>query len=239
MTGPVLVTSVGAATGSYAAAAALTCAGSAPDRAGLLIDLRQDRSPRPSLIATAAARELEERLVAHRPAAAVTSRGHFCHLALSANESGIEQILAALPIVRESVAVIHLPQRLLQPLLDEIRIRPSGTMLRADLGIDRALTALAVRDLIERGIRVTVLKRPIGWLVARAALLGMLVGDGGLPTRSVKQLLEVGSPRGGGDASAGPSFGDGRRRALRARAVRRGPDRGPGWSGARSDSEFS
>jgi hypothetical protein len=66
--GPVvLVAPVGAAVGSRPAAAALACAGSELDRAGLLIDLDDGRAPRPSLIATAAARALEERLAAHLP----------------------------------------------------------------------------------------------------------------------------------------------------------------------------
>ena len=43
--------------------------------AGLLVDLDPGRPPRPSLIATVAARELEERLAAHLPEAGVASRG--------------------------------------------------------------------------------------------------------------------------------------------------------------------
>lgn len=184
----VLVTSVCAATGSRAAAAALVCVGSEPDRAGLLIDLGEGRAPRPSLIATAAARELEERLAAHLPKAGLASRGRFCHLSLPSDVGGIERIAAALPAVRDSIAVIHLPPRLLQPALDEPRIRPSAALLRADLGEDRALTALAARELMERGTRVAVLKRPISWFAARAALLG--AGSlNGLPDRLVERLL--------------------------------------------------
>ena len=67
----VLVTRVGTAAGSRAAAAALACAASEPDRAALLVDLDEARAPRPSLIATAGARALEERLAAHLPDAAV------------------------------------------------------------------------------------------------------------------------------------------------------------------------
>ena len=63
----VLVTAVGAASGARAAAAALACAASEPDRAALLIDLDGGRAPRPSLVATSAARALEERLAAHLP----------------------------------------------------------------------------------------------------------------------------------------------------------------------------
>jgi hypothetical protein len=189
-----LVTSVGAATGTRAAAAALACAGSEHDRAGLLIDLAGDRTPRPSLIATAAARELEERLAAHLPHAAVASRGHFCHLSLPADQRGIEQISAALPLARGSVAVVHLPPQLLQLVLAEPRIRPSAAMLRADLVGDHPLTALVAGDLIERGLHVAVLKRPLGWLVARLALLGAPSTSGtALPDRVRRRLLRAAS----------------------------------------------
>jgi hypothetical protein len=186
----ILVARVGDAAGSKAAAAALACAGSEPDRAGLLIDLGGGRAPRPSLITGAAARELEERLVIHLPEAAVASRGGVCHLALPADPTGVERVTAALPLVRDSIAVVHLPPWLFRAALDEPRIRASGVLLRADLGADRALTALAVRDLMERDLRVAVLKQPLGWLAARRALAGLLPGGGaGLPRRLPARLL--------------------------------------------------
>jgi hypothetical protein len=190
--GPViLVTGVGDAAGTQAAAAALACAASEPDRAALLIDLGEGRAPRSSLVATAGARELEERFVAHMPDAAVASRGWICRLGLAADPAAVEQLPAALPLARESVAVVHLPAALLRPLLDEPRIRPTAALLRADLAEDRALTALAVRDLNARGLRVAVLKHPLGRLVARAAVLGALPAGGGvLPDRLADRLLD-------------------------------------------------
>jgi hypothetical protein len=183
--GPVvLVTTVGAASGARAAAAALACAASEPDRAALLIDLDGGRAPRPSLIATAGARSLEERLVAHMPDAAVASRGSTCQLKLPADPEGIEGIAAALPLVRESACVLHLPPGLLRPVLEEARIQPTAALLRADLAGDRALTALAARDLMGRGLRVAVIKRPLGWLAGRMALLGVSQGRG-LPAQGV------------------------------------------------------
>jgi len=185
VSGPVvLVTTVGAASGARAAAAALACAASEPDRAALLIDLEEGRAARPSLIATAGARSLEERLIAHMPDAAVASRGSLCQLKLPAGPEGIEGIAAALPLVRESVCIVHLPPHLLRPVLAETRIQPTAALLRADLAADRALTALAVRDLIARGLRVAVIKRPLGRLAERAALLGVS-GGGGLPAQGV------------------------------------------------------
>jgi hypothetical protein len=186
----VLVTGVGGAAGSKAAAAALACAASGADRAGLLVDIPDGRPPRPALIATAAARELEERLVGHLPNAGVASRGQTCHLALDP-DTVIDGIGRALPLARESAGVIHLPPHLLQPVLDEASISPSAALLRADLQEDRALTALAARDLAQRGIRVVVLKQPLGWIAARRALAGVLPAGsgGGLSERLLRRAL--------------------------------------------------
>jgi hypothetical protein len=180
----VLATRVGGASGSRAAAAALACAGSDTDRAALLIELADGRAPRPSLVATAAARELEERLAVHLPEAGVASRGSICLLKLPADAEGVRQISAALPLVRGAVAVAHLPPELLQVVLAEPGIGPTGALLRADLGQDRSLAALAVRDLVSRGLHVAVLKRPLAWLAAGRALLGSLPAESApLPAR--------------------------------------------------------
>jgi hypothetical protein len=188
----VFVAGVGAVTGSRTAAAALACAASGPDRASLLVELTDARPPRPSLIATEAARKLEERLAIHLPEGGVASRGQTCHLALPPDSGGIDGVAGALPIARESVGVVHLPPSLLQLVLDEARIRPSAALLRADLREDRALTALAVRDLTRRGLRVAVLKQPLGWVASRRALAGVLPAgaSGGLPERLLRRLLE-------------------------------------------------
>lgn len=186
----VLVTSVGAATGARAAAAALAAAASEPDRAALLIDLRDGRRERPSLVATAAARALEERLVAHLPEAAVASRGAFCQLTLPPDPGSLNDVSAALPVVRDSVTVVHLPPSLLQPSLADPRLRATAALLRADLVEDRALASLVAGDLIRHGLRVAVLKRPPGRLATRAALLGMALPFGEtIPVRLRERLL--------------------------------------------------
>jgi hypothetical protein len=186
MSAVVLVTCVGAAAGSRAAAAALACAASEPGRAALLIDLGDGRAPRSTLVATAGARALEERLVAHLPDAAVASRGRICQLRLAPELAAVEQVAAALPLARDSVAVVHLPPALLRPVFAEPRVRATGVLLRADLGEDRALTALAVSDLLAQGLRVAVLKRPPGWVASRVALLGGSVSP---PRRAAARLL--------------------------------------------------
>jgi len=187
----VLVAAVGAASGSRAAAAALACAGSDPDRPGLLIDVG-GRPPRPTLIASSGARELEERLTMHLPELRAASRGGTCHLAMPGDAEALERLPAALPLAREAVAALHLPPGLFQDVLRLGGVKPSGVLLRAELDSDRALTALAVRELQQRGVLVRVLKRPLAWVAARRALFGVLPPDapGGLPFRLRKSLLE-------------------------------------------------
>jgi hypothetical protein len=193
MNGPViLVTAVGDAIGSKAAAAALACAGSESDRPGLLIDVG-GRAPRPTLIASAGARGLEERLAVHLPQLRAASRGQTCHLAVGDDPGALESVRAALPLARQSVAVVHLPPARLRGALEEAGIQASGALLRADLDLDtgRALTALAARDLLRHDLRVKVLKRALAWVPARRALFGVMppAAPGGLPVALRLALL--------------------------------------------------
>ena len=196
----ILVTRVGEAEGSLALAAALACAGSESDRAAVLVELSEGRAPRPGLVASAAARALEERLAAHLPEATVASRGSFCHLALPADGEGLDRAPAALALVRDSLGVVVLPPGLLQAALGPRGLEPGAALLRADLGRDRALAALAVRDLIGRGLAVAVAKKPLDWVSSRRALFGALPrgAAGGLSPRLLRRLGVRESAGGGG-----------------------------------------
>lgn len=186
-----IVSSAGAAGGSRAAAAGLACAGSEPDRPGLLIDVG-GRRPRPTLVASAGARELEERLAAHLPQLPAASRGETCHLAVTADSEGLECLSAALPLVRDSIAVAHVDPADFRRLLELPHVAPGGVLICADLTVDRALTALVVRDLLARDLPVKVLKRPLAWVPSRRALFGVLPGHSpaGLPACIRRSLLE-------------------------------------------------
>ncbi len=188
----VLVSRVGAAKGSRAVAAALACAASESDRAALLVDLEEGKALRPTLIATAGARALEDRMAAHLPDATIASRGRICHLKLPPEHEGTETLAAALPLARESAAIIHLPPVLLRAVLGDARIRSTGVLLRADLTEDRALTALAVRDLMAEGLQVGVVKRPLGLPAACAARLGAIPrGRQAFSSRPFERMLRT------------------------------------------------
>ncbi|HZO05598.1 MAG TPA: hypothetical protein VFB52_04365, partial [Solirubrobacterales bacterium] len=138
----VVVTAVGAAEGARGAAAALACADADPDRATLLVDL-DGRPPRPTLLASTAARELEDRLAAHLPRTRVAARGQVCHLAAPADDDGFAAAAAAVTVARGGLAVIHAPPPALQALLASADAgegpHATGVLLRADVPVDRAL----------------------------------------------------------------------------------------------------
>lgn len=189
--GPVVVVAaVGEAEGSRGAAAALSCAAADVDTAALLMDVG-GRAPRPTLLASAAAQKLEERLAAHLPHLRAAARGQVCHLAVPVDPEGLDAASAALTAARGATAVVHVSPGLLQEVVEgSSGIRPSGVLLRADLGQDRALVALAVRELMARGLAVAVLKRRLGWMVERRALFGVLSpgSAGALPAQLVRRL---------------------------------------------------
>ncbi|HEX3737811.1 MAG TPA: hypothetical protein VHV53_09740 [Solirubrobacterales bacterium] len=187
----VLVAAIGDAEGSRGAAAALSCAGSGVETAALLVDVG-GRVARPTLIASASAHRLEERLAARLPTLRPAARGEVCHLSVAADENGLAAAGTAVTIARGGPAVVHVTPELLQPLLEVSGApRPDAALLRADLAADRSLVALAVSDLLDRGLRVAVMKHRLGWVAERRAGFGALGGDsGGLPEPLSGRLLD-------------------------------------------------
>jgi hypothetical protein len=203
----VAVAAVGAAEGSRAAAAALACAGADIDRASLLVDVG-GRAPRPTLLASAAARRLEERLAAHLPQARLAARGQVCHLAVAAEPGELGSVAAAVTVARGAPAAVHLPPGLLQALLDgEFGSRPSGVLIRANVAADRPLLALVVRDLLARGLSVAVLKQRLGWVAERRALFGALPpgSPGAIPASVLRRVMSHECYIGADDAGTDPA----------------------------------
>jgi hypothetical protein len=187
-----VVTSVAGAEGSRGAAAALSCAGSGVGTAALLVDVG-GRAPRPTLIASASAHRLEERLAARLPTLRPAARGEVCHLSVTADKDGLAAAGVAVTVARGGLAVVHVAPDLFQSFLDMPGApRPDAALLRADLEEVRPLVALAVEDLLRRGLRVAVLKRRLGWVAERRAGFGALGSDsGGLPESLLRRLLDL------------------------------------------------
>jgi Transglycosylase SLT domain/D-alanyl-D-alanine carboxypeptidase len=184
---PVLVARVGEANGSEAAAAALAGTLAAGGRPGLLVAIGDAAAPRPTVVSSAPARALEERLNGSLPDATAAARGRICRLSLGDDDEaliGLEAALAGLP--ERPSCVIHAGPRTFRRLVESRRLRAGAAVLRADLPSARAMTGLAARDLIGRGFRVGVMKSPLGWLAARRALAGLPLGA---PEARIARLL--------------------------------------------------
>jgi hypothetical protein len=178
----VVVTAHTGADGALGAAAALSCAGAGAARAPLLIDLGGTR-PRPTLIATAVARGLEDRLAAALPVSEVAARGGVCHLAVGSDPGALAELESGLALARRSPAVIHAPPAHLAALLTSpVAEHISGALVvEEDTGPGAGIPLLL--ELMERGLLVASLPGRLDWMSERRALFGALrEGDlGALP----------------------------------------------------------
>ena len=168
----VLATSLGEAKGGLAAAAAVGVALSRARPSVLVVELGGPGRRGPTMLAAGAARELEDAL----------------------RSDGFEWVAALPP---EAVAVAHLPAGMWQSALGGPMGRPVAALLRADLPVDRSLTAMTVIELRARGVPVRVASRPLGRVAARRALAGLEAG-GAASQRSARLArgLEARGPHG-------------------------------------------
>jgi hypothetical protein len=190
MTPPVvLATELHEGSGGLAvcAAVAVEISGwSSAERGGaLLVEVAALRARRPTLLASPAARELEDGL---REAGfdQVAARGRLCWLSLNGEDpfAGLEEVVLGTKQSAQ-VTIVAVPSAL-WPEAIEWAPRPAAGLLRADPRTERPLLALAVRELHERGLRARVATRPLARVGARRALAGL--APGGAASRQVARL---------------------------------------------------
>jgi hypothetical protein len=170
----ILVTAVQGARGSEALAAGVATCAADDRRTALVVELGAAARPRrPTLLASPAAREAEARLGGTSERAA--ARGLICHLCAGVGLEGLDQAAWAAQRLG-GPCVLHLEPELWQEALQRAELPPCGALLRAELPRDRALAALAVRELRSRGMAVRIARRPLGWSAARRALAGIGIG---------------------------------------------------------------
>ena len=170
-----------------AAAVAVTIAGPRdPDddpAAALLVEHGAARSRGPTLLASAGALEVERTL--SRLGLEVAARGRLAWLRLERGEGWLDRLRLACE-EQDAVVVVHLRGADLRTLLESAQLRPRAVLLRADLPAQRALTALAARELIGDDIRVRVASRAPGRVATRRALSG--IDPGGEASRRARRL---------------------------------------------------
>jgi Transglycosylase SLT domain/D-alanyl-D-alanine carboxypeptidase len=190
----ILTTAIGGSGGgtSLGAAVAVAAGGGDGSASALLIDLDPgSRTRGATVLASESARELEDRLRAlGGPFGAAAARGHLCYLPLPGGEDPLATVAELVAHELPATAVIvHLPQELWPRAIGDARLRARSGLLRAELPADRALAALAVRELHERGLRAKVVSDPLGRVASRRALAG--VEPGGAASRRAARLARA------------------------------------------------
>jgi hypothetical protein len=181
----ILTTELEGAGGGLAVAAAIGVALAQEGPGVLLTELGAERRRPPTVLASRAARELEDRL-RDRGFDRAAARGRLCWLALPAADDVLDRLAVGLDTAGGVVAVAYLPASLWLIALGHPALRPSGGLIRAELPRDRAAAALAAIELRERGLAARVVSRPLGRVASRRALAGLEAG--GAAGRRVARL---------------------------------------------------
>ncbi|MBS1860444.1 MAG: hypothetical protein JSS68_01910 [Actinobacteria bacterium] len=126
-------------------------------------------------MASVAAGRLEERLSAALPGVEVAARGRICVIATRGDGEGLSTPGRAIEAAGCSPVVVHAdPSDLARLLEDPVASRFAAALVRCGPGIDRALGAPAILDLLARGLAVSLLERRLDWVRERKALFGAL-----------------------------------------------------------------
>ncbi len=183
----VAVTSLPGAAGGAATAAAVgvAIARAAEDEPNGVILLDHDSGVRrrPTLVSSAPARSLEARLATELPSAA---RGTLCVVGIA--DHSTQEAIAVCRFSGAAAVVVHAGPATWRELVDTGEV--GAAVLRADAGESRALTALAVRDLIRTGVPTGVVPRAPGLVATRRALAGIEPG-GELGFRSARMARRL------------------------------------------------
>ncbi len=193
--GVVLSTELGEAGGGLAVAAAIAIELAGEEGGALLVDAASERRRGPTVLASARAHALEEEL-GRQGFERAAARGRLCWTTIPPEDDAparLREALDAAAAVPAPVGVAHLPAHLWLGAVSDPELQPGGAVLRADLPAERALAAMAVMELRERGVVARVASRPLGRVASRRALAGLEVG--GAAGRRVARLARGLRPR--------------------------------------------
>ena len=150
----------------HAAALAVALSGSGT-RGIVLLEVGANGRRRPTLLSSRSARALERAL----PELQAAARGSVCWA--TCEEGDWRDACATCVAAGPDAIVAVLPQTAWRELVDECPDGLAAALLTADLPRQRALAALAVRDLHARRIRAAVRRGPAGLVAARRAVAGI------------------------------------------------------------------
>ena len=176
----VLVAELPGAAGASATAAALAVACACGDGQPVALIEVGGRRRGPTMLASSSARSLEERMrAAGRDCCA---RGRFVSVPVDASGGWEDELVATVTVLGETgSAVVCLPPPLVRWALARAELGVDAVVLRAELPRQRALAALAVRELRAAGVPVKIARRAPGRVATRRALAGIEPGGDASP----------------------------------------------------------
>lgn len=179
---------------AFPAAATVAARAGAAGRPVLLAELRGG-ARRPGLFSTALSRGVADLVRARFSDLTPVTRGQLCHLSLPVEDDVTTSVVAELPRIlpEQALCLVVSGPAELRELVETESVEPDSALLVAEFPRDRAVTALACRDLSRRGIRCRIWRLPLGGMRAQLASLGL--PPGGVPAATAARLL-VGLERG-------------------------------------------
>jgi soluble lytic murein transglycosylase-like protein len=190
----VLATSLGDASGGPALAAALAVA-LARGREAAVFARPAERAPRPTLLASRGARELERSL--REAGFEAAARGAYCEVRVP-GEEGAEALARVRSASGGAPCVAWLEERDWRAAVESAAFRADAALIRAERDHDRSLAALLAIELRGRGLAPHVVFEAPGTVGARRALAGIDPG-GPLARRAERIAQRAGrSPRASG-----------------------------------------
>jgi hypothetical protein len=193
-----------------AAALAVALASSGHTEDGVVLIEDGDRARGPTMLASAAARELERSL--GEAGVAASARGRLAWVAV---DLGDDPAAALAPILEAATgarfAVVTIAAERLRAALAGVR-GPVTVVLRAELPAHRSLAALVARELRDEGVAVRFATRAPGRVASRRALAG--IDPGGEAGRRARRLA-----RGVGRRASAPPHQGGRLLAETGQAL--------------------
>ncbi|MDX6581365.1 MAG: hypothetical protein QOI10_549 [Solirubrobacterales bacterium] len=196
---PVVIVSELPGAGGRPALAAATAVALATERdrraveAVLLVEVGEVRGRGPTILAAAAARELEGEL--REAGFECVARGRLAWLRIAEQPEWRSSLGEAMALASGADAVVvSVPARLLSEALASEALEAEAVVLRAELPSQRALAALAVIELRRAGRRVLIASRGLGRVASRRALAGIDPG-GEASRRSARLVRGLTGPR--------------------------------------------
>ena len=184
-----LAAPVSANCSAFPAAVTVAARAGVAARPVLLVELSEGRGRRPGPFSTAVSRGIADLVKARFRDLDPVTRGQLCCLNLRAEVESATSVIAELPSIlpERALCLVVAEPTDFRRLVEAEPVDVDSALLVGEFPRDRAVMALACKDLTRRGIRCRAWKLPLTGLRTRLSALGL--PPHGLPAATAARLL--------------------------------------------------